>query len=86
MRKVIGLMAVFLLLMSVAALAELPKEEYPGKSFIEKMFADQAERAKEYAPKVVTLPNGVKVQRTPDKTFRVFTITPVSPFHIITII
>jgi len=40
-------------------------EPYPGYSAIKDMFDAQEKRAKDYAPKVLTLKSGVQVQRTP---------------------
>lgn len=42
-------------------------EKYPGENTIRDMYASMAERAKEYAPKVITLSNGLQVQRTPSE-------------------
>ncbi|MDD4080617.1 MAG: molybdopterin-dependent oxidoreductase [Eubacteriales bacterium] len=70
MRRLTALLTALLFLLGAAAvLAEVPEEDYPGKVFIDEMFADQAKRAEEYAPKVITLKNGVQVQRTPNENF-----------------
>jgi DMSO/TMAO reductase YedYZ molybdopterin-dependent catalytic subunit len=52
------------------------EEPYPGYSAIKEMFAEEAERAKEYAPKVVTLESGVQIQRTPDEDYASVYHTP----------
>ncbi|WMJ77097.1 MULTISPECIES: molybdopterin-dependent oxidoreductase [unclassified Sedimentibacter] len=44
-------------------------EPYPGYPVIEEIYNDMAQRAIDYAPKIATLPNGIKVQRTPDEYF-----------------
>ena len=69
MKKAILVLIIAMLLPLWAANAEPPQENYPGKTYIDEMFADQAKRAEEYAPKVITLANGVKVQRTPNEHF-----------------
>ncbi|MGI6695386.1 MAG: molybdopterin-dependent oxidoreductase [Christensenellales bacterium] len=40
-------------------------EENPGKNTMKEIFDKMEQRAEEYAPKVITLDNGVMVQRTP---------------------
>lgn len=43
------------------------EEPYPGYSAVKEMYEAQAEKARENAPRVVTLDSGVQIQRTPDE-------------------
>lgn len=44
------------------------EERYPGSSAIDEMFGEMEQRKEDYAPQVITLDNGVRVQRTPNDT------------------
>ena len=51
------------LLLSSAAIAE--EERYPGANTIDAKTKEMTDRYEANAPKVITLENGVKIQRTP---------------------
>ena len=55
------------LLGSNAVLFAQSAESYPGQAAIQQMFDAQAQRAKDFAPKVLTLKSGVQIQRTPSE-------------------
>lgn len=50
-----------------AAMAEEAAEEsYPGENAVNQVYADAQAKSEANAPKIITLENGVQVQRTPD--------------------
>jgi DMSO/TMAO reductase YedYZ molybdopterin-dependent catalytic subunit len=52
-------------LLAQSATTDPAPEAYPGQSAIQQMYDAQAQRAKDFAPKVLTLKNGTQIQRTP---------------------
>ena len=62
----LALLALSLVLIACCAFAEEAAEErYPGASVIDAKTEELTERYEQYQPKVITMANGVKVQRTP---------------------